>query len=94
VDFNTRVIFQGTEVDPVAIFNDVMAHSGNQEFLANFIMTGYVRGDVNMDGRAVFQGSPNDTDIIFFNNIGHPENTNLNANFIINQQLPAINTLD
>jgi len=94
VDFNTRVLFQGANVDPTAIFNDVMSHPNNSEFLTNFILSGYVRGDVNMDGRAVFQGSPNDVDVIFFNNILHPENTNLNANFIINQQLPPINTMD
>ena len=94
VDFNTRVLFQGANVDPTAIFNDVLSHPNNDEFLTNFILTGYQRGDVNMDGRAVFQGSPNDVDLIFFNNILHPENTNLNANFIINEQLPAINTME
>ncbi len=94
VDFNHMILFQGALVDPAAILNDVMSHEGNVDFLANYILTGYIRGDVNMDGRAVFQGSPNDTDLIFFNSILHPENTNLNANFIINQQLPPIGTVN
>ncbi len=94
VDFNNKVLFQGAGVDPAAIFSDVLNHPNNQEFLTNFILKGYQRGDVNMDGIAVFQGSPNDVDLIFFNNILHPENLNLNANFIINQQLPAVNSME
>ena len=93
VDFNNKVLFQGAGVDPAALFSDVLSNPNNQDFLTNFILTGYQRGDVNMDGRAVFQGSPNDVDLIFFNNILHPENTNLNANFIINEQVPAVNTM-
>ena len=93
VDFNSKVLFQGAGVDPAALFSDVLGNPNNEEFLTNFILTGYQRGDVNMDGRAVFQGSPNDVDIIFFNNILHPENINLNANFIINQQVPNIDSL-
>ena len=88
VDFNQTILFQGALVDPAALFVDIVTHPGNTSYLANYILTGYQRGDVNMDGKAVFQGSPNDADVIFFNSILHPENTLFSANFIIKEQLP------
>ena len=88
VDFNDRVIFQGTPVDQDGIFFGVLLDPDNTNLAANYIQDGYNQGDVNMDGTAIFQGSPNDTDIIFFNVVGHPENVNFLANFIVIQQIP------
>ncbi|MFK7948108.1 MAG: hypothetical protein AB8G11_10975, partial [Saprospiraceae bacterium] len=88
VDFNDRVVFQGSPVDQDGIFFGVLLDSQNSNLAANFIQDGYNRGDVNMDGTAIFQGNPNDTDIIFFNVVAHPANTGLLANFIIIQQIP------
>ena len=88
VDFNDRVVFQGSPVDQDGIFFGVLLDSGNTNMAANYIQDGYHRGDVNMDGRAIFQGSPNDTDIIFFNIVGHPGNTGLLSNFIMIEQIP------
>jgi hypothetical protein len=88
VDFNDRVIFQGSPVDQDGIFFGVLLSTGNINLAANFIQDGYNKGDVNMDGTAIFQGSPNDTDIIFFNVVAHPLNTGFLANFIIIQQIP------
>jgi hypothetical protein len=88
VDFNDRVIFQGSPVDQDGIFFGVLLSPNNTNLAANFIQNGYNKGDVNMDGTAIFQGSPNDTDIIFFNVVAHPLNTGFLANFIIIQQIP------
>jgi hypothetical protein len=88
VDFNNKVLFQGVTVDPAALYFDIITATSNSSQVSNFILTGYRRGDTNMDGRAVFQGSPNDADVIFYNTFLHPENFGYNANYIINLQLP------
>ena len=83
-----RVIYQGpnNEVSPVYI--DVLTAANNPNFNANYILSGYLRSDVTMDGRTIYQGPNNEVDIIYFEVITHPENTSLLANFIINQQIP------
>ncbi len=88
VDFNNIILFQGAFVDPAVLFADIVSAPENTNFLNNYILKGYHRGDVNMDGKAIFQGAPNDTDLIFFNALKHPENPAFNANFIIKVQLP------
>jgi len=88
VDFNNKIVFQGQSVDVSALLADIQSAEGNSTFSNNYILTGYHRGDLNMDGKAVFQGGHTDTDIIFFNINIHPENFSNNANFIIIEQIP------
>ena len=85
---NSRVIYQGpnNEVSPVYI--DVLTSLANTGLNANFILNGYFRSDVTMDGRSIYQGPGNEVDTIYFEVLTHVDNISILANYIINQQIP------
>jgi hypothetical protein len=85
---DNRIIFQGPNNDPDPVFFSVYFDSDNIDFLANYIQSGYLDSDVNMDCSTIFQGPNNEPDIIFFNVFFHPENTSLFANYIVWEQIP------
>ena len=86
---DNKVIFQGPNNDPDAIFFDVLNDINNTGQIVNFIRNNvYSRSDIDMNGKVIFQGPTNEVDIIFFEVFGHPDNTNQIINFIIWQQLP------
>jgi hypothetical protein len=86
---DNKVVFQGPNNDPDAIFFDVLGDSGNTSQIVNFIRNNvYSSSDLDMNGKVIFQGPTNEVDVIFFEVFGHPENVNQILNFIIWQQLP------
>jgi hypothetical protein len=85
---DNRIIFQGPNNDPDPVFFSVYFDSDNIDFLANYIQSGYLDSDVNMDCSTIFQGPNNEPDIIFFNVFFHPENTSFFANYIVWEQIP------
>ena len=55
---------------------------------ANYILSGYGAGDLNMDGRIIAVGPGNDVNRILSNIINHPANSNANGNHVIQERLP------
>ncbi len=90
-DFNgdRKIIFQGPNNDIFYLFTQVMSNPNNTNFLANFIVQGYLNYDINMDGMGIYQGPNNDRSLLLYNTIlGHPDNTANLANFIVSEILP------
>ena len=84
-----KIVFQGPENLPNAIFFDVLTDPENEFSAANYISTkSYSNTDLNMDGATVFQGLNNDVNVAFFTILQHPLNTSLSPNFIIYEQKP------
>jgi hypothetical protein len=83
-----RVIYQGPNNDVQPIYINVVTEVANTAFNANYILNGYLRSDVTLDGRTIYQGPSNEVDTVYFEVITHPENANTLANFIITQQIP------
>jgi large repetitive protein len=83
-----NVIYQGTQNDVEAIYQQVINPPG---FLVTpyTIRSGYMNGDINLDGQTLFQGTRNDVEFIYQNVIkNHPGNTLVVPFFIIKEQLP------
>ena len=89
---NTRadnyVIFQGTNNDKSPVFSLVSKDPGNTGYINNYIVRGYLRQDINVNGTVIFQGPNNDINLLFSQVFNHPKNTTRLSNFIIKQQLP------
>ena len=85
---DNSVIFQGPNNDVNELYLSVLTTPNNGAFLANYILSGYLRGDVDMDGQTIYQGPNNEVDKIFFEVILHPFNPTYLYNFIINEQIP------
>ena len=85
---DNAIIFQGPNNDVNDLYLTVLTNAGNNSFLANYILTGYLRGDVDMNGQTIYQGPGNEVDKIFFEVVLHPINTTYLYNFIINEQIP------
>ena len=85
---DNAVIFQGPSNDVSELYLKVLTDLNNSSFLANYILNGYLRGDVDMDGKTIYQGPNNEVDKIFFEVLLHPFNTTYLYNFIINEQIP------
>jgi hypothetical protein len=85
---NDTVVFQGGDSDVNPTFFQVFIDPSNLSQVANYLVLGYNRADINLDGKTVFQGPDNEVDMIFFNVVTHRENTGFLANFIIRQHLP------
>ncbi len=83
-----RIIFQGTTNDVNGVFNRIISFPGNVNQFANYIVTGYDRADLNLDGQTIYQGTGNDNNLLFMQVLSHPENIFTANNFIIHQQLP------
>ena len=82
------VIYQGPNNDRTFIGSVVLTDAGNTEGLNNYMVTGYLRPDINLDGLVIFQGPGNDVNLLFNEIFTHPENVEKLNNFIIYQQLP------
>jgi hypothetical protein len=83
-----RVIYQGPNNEVTPVYLKTLSAPGNTGFNANYILSGYLREDVNMDCNTIYQGPNNEIDVIYFEVMLHPENAGFNANFVINQQIP------
>ena len=84
---DNAVIFQGPNNDVNELYLNVLIDANNGSFLANYILNGYLRGDVDLDGKTIYQGPGNETDKIFFEVVLHPINATYLYNFIINEQI-------
>lgn len=89
INGDRRAIYQGPNNDIFALFSQVVANPDNTENLANYIVTGYNRPDVNLDGKTIYQGPMNDRAFLLLNSVlSHPLNTGYLANFIAIEHLP------
>jgi hypothetical protein len=81
--------YQGPQNDIMSLFFAVMFDTLNTEILANYISSGYLNEDLNMDGQVIFQGPDNDRSKMLFNvTLASPENTNSYVNFVVGEDLP------
>ncbi len=79
-----KVIYQGPGNDVFDIFFHIIEDKENQNYLPNYISSGYTKNDFNLDGKVIFQGPNNDRSILLFNTIlAHPANNRFIPNFII-----------
>ena len=79
-----KVIYQGPGNDIFDIFFHIIEDEENQNYIPNFISSGYTKNDFNLDGKVIFQGPDNDRSILLFNTIlAHPANGLFLPNFII-----------
>jgi large repetitive protein len=83
-----NVIYQGPQNDISPIYYDVLTAPGNSASNSNYILSGYFRTDVNMDGKVIYQGPNNEADITFFEIMTHTLNYGFFANYIIVEQIP------
>ena len=89
-DMNTRVVASGPINDTsVVLFNvwNAQVEKGGEPTI-NYILSGYLSTDFNMDGDTIYSGRRNDINVLLANVLLHPKNTDLITNFIIWQQLP------
>ena len=85
-----RIIYQGPQNDVFFMFLEVLLDPLNNNFLTNFISSGYTDNDFNLDGTVIFQGPNNDKSSLLFNTIlRHPANTEKFSNFVISTQIDA-----
>ena len=103
-DFNAndRVVYQGPGNDINYLFSDIIGdqvdryldpgsalYNSNYHVIANWIRTGYMRSDINIDGKCIYQGPGNDRQLMLFNTtLSHPLNDGHIANFVIQGTLP------
>jgi hypothetical protein len=85
---NTNVIGAGPNNDVSSILLTVFSDPGNGNFNVNYIVPGYKRSDVNMDGKTIGAGPNNDVNTVLTTVFSHPSNTTFAANYIVLQQLP------
>jgi len=83
------IVDQGPGNDVVYLFNKVFTTPSNSGLLANYILSGYLLYDINLDGNSIYQGPGNDSAKVLFNAVlSTPENIMQLANFILLQKLP------
>ena len=103
-DFNAndRVVYQGPGNDINYLFSDIIGdqvdrfldpasptYNSDYDVIANWIRTGYMRSDINVDGMCIYQGPGNDRQLMLFNTtLSHPLNDGHIANFVIQGTLP------
>lgn len=87
-DSNNAIIYQGNNNDLNYHFFEVATDPANINNVLNFISTGYLNSDLNMDGQSIYQGINNDINYTFFNILCHPNNGGLITNYIIQEQIP------
>jgi len=85
---NTSVISAGPGNDISTILGDVLSTPGNYTTNVNYILIGYRRADLNLDGKTLAAGPSNDVNIVLTSVFIHPGNSATAANFIVQQQLP------
>ncbi len=84
-----KIVFQGPDNTPNAIFFEVLLAPENTTATPNYIYKdAYNNTDLDMNGETIFQGINNDVNIAFFTVLMHPGNVNLAPNFIIYEQKP------
>jgi len=89
-----RVIYQGPDNDVFQILLRVLTDPDNDDGPngtpnANFIPTGYLLEDYDLNGEAIYQGPLNDrTMVLFATVLRHPGNVNRLANYVVVEQLP------
>lgn len=83
-----KIIFSGNDNDPTQLFFRILSNSSNGLVSPSYVMEGYFKEDLNLDGKIILQGAGTDANIPFFNCIEHPENTNSYTNYFIVEQLP------
>jgi|GEM_PF-4366363 len=84
---DNKLVFQGAENEPTAIFFTILQADGNDQSFPDYIAFGYYNSDVDMNGQCIFSGANNENNTVFFNVLTFPENQGA-ANFIIYEQLP------
>ncbi|MEZ4861110.1 MAG: choice-of-anchor D domain-containing protein [Caldilineaceae bacterium] len=85
---DNRVIGAGPNNDRNTILSEALAAPGNTNHNANYIVTGYSNGDVNLDGRVIAAGPGNDINFILYNIFVHPGNAGAAANYVVQGQVP------
>ncbi|MCE7982236.1 MAG: choice-of-anchor D domain-containing protein [Caldilinea sp. CFX5] len=85
---NTNVIGAGPSNDISTILGDVLSAPGNYTTNVNYILAGYRRTDLNLDGKTLAAGPNNDVNIVLTSVFVHPGNSATAANYIVQQQLP------
>jgi len=81
---DNRVIYQGPQNDIFDMFLQIILDPLNEQYLTNYINSGYTSNDFNMDGTVIFQGPNNDKSTMLFNTIlKHPKNPENFSNFVI-----------
>lgn len=86
---NRQTIYQGPNNDVLALFFHIIMHSSNTSNLANYISTGYLQTDYDLDGNSIYQGPANDRGKILLNTtLLNPGNVNNFANFVAGDDLP------
>ena len=85
---NTNVISAGPGNDISTILGEVLSAPGNYTTNVNYILSGYRRTDLNLDGKTLAAGPSNDVNIALTSVFVHPGNSVTAANFIVAQQLP------
>jgi len=83
-----RLVYQGLDNDVNEPFFYILNDANNVDFYPNYISSGYVSSDLNLNGKIIHQGLDNDPNILFFNILSHPANTDFLINFVIYEQLP------
>jgi hypothetical protein len=85
---DNRVIGAGPSNDRNAILAEALSAPGNTNHNANYIVTAYSAGDVNLDGRVIAAGPGNDINFILYTVFVHLGNGSAAANFVVQGQVP------
>jgi hypothetical protein len=86
---DNKIIYQGPLNDVFSLFSRVLADNGNNNYLANYVSTGYDRNDLNLDGKIIYQGPNNERALILYHStLIHPSNVAFLANYIVKASLP------
>ena len=85
---NTAVIAVGPSNDVNIVLSIVLGEPNNASLNTNYIVPGYQRTDVNMDGKTLAAGPNNDVNTVLTTVLVHPGNAALARNYIVQEQLP------
>lgn len=76
------MIAAGPGNDSSTILGDVLSAPGNYTTNVNYILSGYRRTDLNLDGKTLAAGSSNDGDIVLTSVFVYPGNSATAADYI------------
>jgi surface protein len=91
VNGDTIIQYSGVSSDTPDILSEILNDPGNFLNFSTYIVNGYAKYDLNMDGSTQYSGTNPDTPIILQNVLAHPGNFLNFSTYQIKEQLPNTN---
>lgn len=83
INVSQTLTASGPNNDLTTLLGKVITAKSNRDTNTNFIMSGYLSSDLNLDGKTLFTEPNNDASLLAGNIILHPLNTDFVSNYIV-----------